>query len=246
MKLFFFFIAFSLLFFIQKPFKEQQLSYERVAQAYAQKQDSVKQKLTDQHLRLNDSQVLFLVYKTEKILEVFAKNRQESAFRLVETFPICAMSGTVGPKRQQGDNQVPEGFYHIDRFNPLSSFHLSLGINYPNDSDQKMGKKGRLGGDIFIHGDCLSAGCMAMTDDRIQNLYIYALETQNQGQKVPVYIFPCKMTYNNVANLKKAFPGNPTLHRFWDNLKTGWDMFRLHQRPLRVAVTREGNYSFRQ
>ena len=45
-------------------------------------------------------------------------------------------SGTTGPKRAEGDYQVPEGFYYINEFNPNSKYHLSLGLNYPNASDK--------------------------------------------------------------------------------------------------------------
>ncbi|MBC7451384.1 MAG: hypothetical protein H7259_07840, partial [Cytophagales bacterium] len=65
----------------------------------------------------------------------WAKGKTSTQFTLTKTYSICSASGTSGPKRKQGDNQVPEGVYYIDRFNPASNFHLSLGLNYPNTSD---------------------------------------------------------------------------------------------------------------
>ena len=76
--------------------------------------------------------------------------------------------GQPWPQATQGDSQVPEGFYHMDRFNPLSNFHLSLGVSYPNQSDRILGASGRLGGDIFIHGDCVTIGCVPITDEGIR------------------------------------------------------------------------------
>lgn len=103
-------------------------------------------------------------------------------FRLIKDYQICSLSGELGPKRQQGDLQVPEGFYWIDRFNPASNFYLSLGINYPNQFDRILGKSGELGGDIFIHGGCVTIGCIPITDDKIKELYLIAVEAKSNGQ----------------------------------------------------------------
>jgi murein L,D-transpeptidase YafK len=229
----------------QKDFKSSQQQYETVQSAYQNKEQTVVETLKTNDLKPEDLTILLVVYKQESLLEVFAKKKNASRFELVKTLDICAMSGQMGPKRQQGDNQVPEGFYEIDRFNPLSAFHLSLGINYPNASDRILGKRNKLGGDIFIHGSCLSAGCMAITNDRIEELYLYALEAANGGQKrIPVYIFPCKMTNQNLLKLKENYPKQYALHGFWDNLKRAWDIFRVNQQALRVSVNSKGKYLF--
>jgi murein L,D-transpeptidase YafK len=80
---------------------------------------------------------MLLAYKEEQELELYAKNKAEVTFKKIARYSICQKSGQLGPKRKQGEDQVPEGFYHIDRFNPASFYHLSLGINYPNAADQK-------------------------------------------------------------------------------------------------------------
>src|SRR5690606_11025729 len=98
-------------------------------------------------------------------------------FTLVKTYPVCSSSGLPGPKRKKGDRQTPEGFYHIDRFNPQSAFHLSLGINYPNSSDKILGHSDP-GGDIFIHGSCVTIGCVPLTDDLIKEVYVLAVEAK--------------------------------------------------------------------
>lgn len=88
-----------------------------------------------------------------------------------------------GHKAYEGDGRTPEGVYHIDRRNPNSAFHLSLGISYPNKQDRAkaraMGKSP--GGDIFIHGGPKlrknkgkrdwTAGCIAVTDKQIEQIY---------------------------------------------------------------------------
>ncbi len=110
--------------------------------------------------------ILLRAYKQESELELWAKNKKDKQYTLLKTYKICASSGTLGPKRKQGDIQVPEGFYVIDRFNPVSNFYLSLGVSYPNASDKILGVKGALGGDIFIHGNCVTIGCLPISDDK--------------------------------------------------------------------------------
>ncbi|MBP0483284.1 L,D-transpeptidase family protein [Sagittula salina] len=89
----------------------------------------------------------------------------------------------VGHKQVEGDGRTPEGIYYIDRRNPNSAFHLSVGLSYPNPQDRAfastMGKSP--GGDIFIHGQGQTykkgaprdwtAGCIAVTDKQIRDVY---------------------------------------------------------------------------
>ena len=88
-----------------------------------------------------------------------------------------------GPKRFRGDGRTPEGSYRIDRRNPNSSFHLSLGVSYPDPDDIAFAlAHGRdPGGDIFIHGDRRwgkdprgpdwTAGCIAVSDRQMEEVY---------------------------------------------------------------------------
>ncbi len=100
----------------------------------------------------------------------------DGRFRLVASYPILAVSGGPGPKRREGDKQVPEGFYEIDRFNPKSLFHLSLGLNYPNAADRVLSDREHPGGDIFIHGSNVTVGCAPLGNDAIEELYLAALD----------------------------------------------------------------------
>ena len=71
-------------------------------------------------------------------MEIGLKAMLKTAFTLFKTYKVCMQSGSIGPKRSEGDNQVPEGFYYINEFNPNSNYHLSLGLNYPNASDKML------------------------------------------------------------------------------------------------------------
>jgi murein L,D-transpeptidase YafK len=88
---------------------------------------------------------------------------------------VLAASGGPGPKLREGDLQVPEGVYRLTAFNPNSSYHLSLRVDYPNADDRAIAKaEGRtnLGGDIYIHGKAVSIGCLALGDAGIEELYV--------------------------------------------------------------------------
>ena len=131
------------------------------------------------------------MFKQERELELWVLPANGDRFELLRTYEICKLAGMLGPKRKQGDRQVPEGFYAIDLFNPVSAYHLSLRINYPNHRDRLVAKSGKLGGDIFIHGGCKSVGCIAITDDAIEELYWIAVQARGRHQRsIPVHIFP--------------------------------------------------------
>jgi len=140
---------------------------------------------------------------------------------------------------------VPEGFYHINRFNPTSSFYLSLGINYPNLADKRKSNSSNLGGDIFIHGSCVTIGCLPMTDNYIKEIYLISVLAKNCGQsKIPVYIFPFKMSDQNLTTYCAKYKENKGLISFWNNLKTGYDKFIKTQKELAIGVNENGDYIY--
>ncbi len=186
-----------------------------------------------------------MLLKKKKLLELYVKKKNESTFQLHQSYAVCAKSGKLGPKRKQGDNQLPEGLYHIDRFNPSSVFYLSLGINYPNQSDRMKSKFSNLGGDIFIHGSCVTIGCLPMTDDKIKEIYLYAIHAKNNGQnKIPVYIFPFRLTAENIARYKPEINYDEEILSLWRNLKTGYGKFKNDKKELKYSIDKNGNYVF--
>ena len=116
--------------------------------------------------------------KQERVLEVWVAGA-EGGFGHLLTYPILAASGTLGPKLAEGDRQVPEGIYKIESLNPNSLYHLSLKINYPNEFDREKGSadgRTHLGSDIMIHGKAVSAGCLAMGDTAIEELFVMSAD----------------------------------------------------------------------
>lgn len=238
-------IVLSLLFISAGEFKTAQLKYARVKDAYKTKESVLKEEIKTTGLEFGKHSLLIRVFKKEEILEVWLGNNTK-VYKLFKTYKVCAASGSLGPKRKMGDNQVPEGYYHIDRFNPQSNFHLSLGLNYPNASDKLLSDAKTPGGDIFIHGYCASIGCMAMTDEKIKEIYILAVEAKNSGQsKIPVHIYPFKMTEENMALVKENNKNDIGLILFWENIKKGFDSFEKNKKIPLISVDSKGNYLFK-
>ena len=116
--------------------------------------------------------IALVATKSEELLAVWASNGGPLVH--VHDYQIRAASGVLGPKLREGDRQVPEGIYELVAFNPNSSYHLSMKVNYPNAFDKKWAvAEGRTqpGGDIFIHGRAVSIGCLAMGDRAIEELF---------------------------------------------------------------------------
>jgi murein L,D-transpeptidase YafK len=210
---------------------------DRVKAAYSEKEETLKEAFRSKGLAWN-VRIFFRVFKAEKELELWIW--QGNNFKLFKKYPICSMSGDLGRKLKQGDKQVPEGIYHINRFNPKSNFHLSLGINYPNGADQIVADAEHPGGDIFIHGDCVSIGCMAMTDDKIKEIYLLANEAKKNGQDdIIVHIFPFRMTEENLEKYEKDYPQWIV---FWQSLKRHYDIFEQNKALTSVLSDDLGNY----
>ena len=224
-------------------FKEEQLKFPRVQESYNEKESTIKNLLAKQQLSTNNLNVFIRIFKQEDILEIWGKAKENPKYKLIKTYPICSKSGILGPKRKQGDYQVPEGFYHISAFNPNSNFYLSMMINYPNQSDRILGAKGNLGNNICIHGNCVTIGCIPITDDLIKEVYIFATEAKNNGQNnIPVHIFPFKLTSNNLLMAKTG--NNAVLTNFWNNLKSGYYAFENTGTIPQFKVADDGGYVY--
>jgi len=184
-------------------------------------------------------------FKKEKLLELWVEDSPGKPYALVKAYPICATSGKLGPKRRFGDEQVPEGFYELDWFNPQSNFFLSLHVSYPNESDRILGLRQNPGGDIFLHGNCVTIGCLPITDDGIKEVYWLAVLARTSGQMhLPIQIFPARLTDRDLDQLVKETAADSRLVQFWVNLKEGFDYFEQRRRPASVKIDRGGKYVF--
>lgn len=179
-------------------------------------------------------------FKHEKELEIWGATA-DGPFQLVNTFPIARQSGRPGPKRREGDLQVPEGCYVVAVFNPQSKFHLSLGLNYPNASDKVRSDQARPGYDIYIHGGSASVGCLAMTDPVIEQIYLMAEQARSAGQKeIRVDIFPARPG-PAWEELKRRHPQHVM---FWREIEPAYTLFEQNKRPAEFTVDPDGRYVF--
>jgi murein L,D-transpeptidase YafK len=230
----------------QSGFLAEQKRYARVREALTEKEQHLVTTLKTKDLRTDNFHLLLVAYKATDELLVYVKKNTATKYELLTTYKICSRSGQLGPKRKEGDGQVPEGFYHIDRFNPSSQFHLSLGLNYPNTADKRKSIHANPGTDIFIHGACITIGCLPMTHDKIKEIYLYAVFAKNNGQStIPVYIFPFRMSDREFDRYKTTHTSDRELIAFWANLKTGYDKFEREMKELTITVDAQGNYVFR-
>jgi len=204
-------------------------SSARSLKAIERKQPVISALLEERSMSLG-SQVFIRIFKQESELEVWLQNAA-GTFSLFKTYPICTFSGELGPKEKEGDMQSPEGFYFVTprRLNPWSQFHLSFNLGYPNTFDRS---HKRTGSALMVHGNCVSIGCYAMTDDGIEEIYTLINAALEEGQPFfRVHAFPFKMTAENMVHHKQH-----KWFRFWQNLKEGYDWFEENQLPPNVEV----------
>jgi len=178
----------------------------------------------------SDQPIFVRIFKEESELEIW-KQREDGRFYHFKTYPICNWSGELGPKTREGDRQAPEGFYRVARhqMNPNSQFHLAYNLGYPNAFDRAHGRTGEF---LMVHGKCKSAGCYAMTDGLIEEIYALSREAFIGGQDgFEVHAFPFRMTDENLARHR-----NSPHYAFWQTLKEGYDYFELARVPPAIAV----------
>jgi murein L,D-transpeptidase YafK len=207
-------------------------------------EDSLKKQFEKQKLVYPPQAMYLRSFKYDRQLEVWVKSSNKEQYKLFKTYKVCQQSGSTGPKRAEGDYQVPEGFYYINEFNPNSMYHLALGLNYPNASDRILADHSRPGSAIYIHGNCVSTGCIPITDAPIEELYFLASSVRNQGTEfIPVHVFPIKY---NVAKSKEylevAMKDNEPLKLFNKNIKEVFDYFELKKELPIIMVNKKGEY----
>lgn len=176
------------------------------------------------------SPIFIRIFKEPKELELWVQD-SNNTFTLFKTYKICKYSGKLGPKLKQGDKQAPEGFYKVSsaQMNPHSRFHLSFNLGYPNQYDTAYNRTGE---NLMVHGSCFSTGCYAVGNKNVEEIYLLAESALQNGQdRFNVHIFPFRMTEDNLEKHK-----NSEWKSFWDNLKTGYNLFEKDKIPPDVKV----------
>ena len=225
-------------------FVDYQKTFSRPDESFRRKEDTLQKQFEAKKLKWPANYIYIRSFKYDSQLEVWVKDQIKDAFKLFKTYKVCALAGTLGPKRLEGDYQVPEGFYYINEFNPRSQYYLSLGINYPNTSDKILSDSLRPGSGIYIHGSCVTVGCIPVTDQQIDELYILAAHAKNQGQDyIPVHIYPIRYNVSrSVKYLENLTKDDPALKKFAARLEDGFNYFERYKQLPVVLINEEGEY----
>jgi murein L,D-transpeptidase YafK len=225
-------------------FIDLQKSFPRPSEALQRKEDTLQKQFETKGLKWPAKYVYIRSFKYDSQLEVWVKNEIQEQFKLFKTYKVCALAGTLGPKRMEGDYQVPEGFYYINEFNPRSTYYLSLGLNYPNVSDRILSDSLTPGGEIYIHGSCVTIGCIPLTDQYIDELYIISAHAKNQGQDfIPVHIFPVRFNVKrSVAYLENYIKDDAEMKKFVSRLEDAFDYFDKYKQLPVIMIGDDGGY----
>lgn len=232
--------------FSQNSVVEEQKGYAKIAEVFNRREDSLKKEFNTKKINWPPRALYIRSFKYDRIMEIWVKGDDKEPFRFLKSYPICMQSGAIGPKRMEGDFQVPEGFYYINELNPNSNYHLSLGINYPNVSDRILSDSLHPGGEIYIHGNCVSVGCIAINDLPIEELYIMAAHVKANAQDfIPVHVFPAKFDVKkSMEYLAQSTKDNEELKKFVLNLKEAFDFFEAKKQLPVISINKKGTYVY--
>ncbi len=231
----------------QPAFSDNKKVSGKVLDVYNRTEDSVKRQFEKQNLVWPPAEMYVRSFKYDRQLEIWVKGDSKEPFKLFKTYKVCMQSGTMGPKRMEGDYQVPEGFYYINEFNPNSAYHLSLGLNYPNTSDRILSDEVRPGGNIYIHGNCVSTGCIPLMDLPMEEVFIIASAVKDRAMQdfIPVHVFPIRYNVKkSVDYLSNITKDNASLQAFNNNIKSAFDYFETKKKLPVIMVNQKGEYVF--
>jgi murein L,D-transpeptidase YafK len=221
----------------------EQAGEPRVAQARELRYPELRRLFAQAGLPYPPRQILLRLFKDLDILELWVQSAADQPYVHLKDYAVCARSGELGPKRRRGDLQVPEGFYRVTAFHPQSMFHLSLRINYPNASDRMRAAGADPGGDILIHGECCTIGCVPITNPFIEELYLIALDAYARHRRwAEVHMFPGRLDEAGMARLAERYASRRELVDFWRELQPGYTLFEEQRRPPKVTVDNRGRY----
>ncbi|MDP3156255.1 MAG: L,D-transpeptidase family protein [Archangium sp.] len=207
------------------------LAKDKVKEVRTRRAADVKALVERAGLSYPVDEVYLRAFKKERQLELWA-GKKGQPMALVKTYPFCAASGELGPKRKEGDSQVPEGLYEVPSFNPYSSYHLSMEVSYPNASDRLRSDARRPGGNIYLHGSCASIGCIAIEDEPIEEVYLITVDAKRRPIRVD--IFPARL---DPAGLKSL--DDPAQADFWNELAPAYAAFEQNHRPAAFTVSKK-------
>jgi murein L,D-transpeptidase YafK len=207
------------------------------------REDSLRKQCALMGISWPIKQVYIRSFKYDSQLEVWVRGQKNEPYKLFRTYKVCALSGALGPKRIEGDYQVPEGFYYINEFKPNSTYQMALGLNYPNASDMMLSDSIKPGNDIYIHGSCVTVGCIPIRDN-IEELFLLASYAHENGQDfIPVHIFPIRYNVEKSKDfLTKSTKDDTEYQKFSGRLKEVFDYFEQNRKIPLISINKKGEY----
>lgn len=233
---------------MQRDFMSFQKSFKRVDNAFVKTEESLKAEFAAKGLEWPAKYMYIRSFKLDSKLEIWVKNSAAASYKKFKTYKVCALAGNLGPKRYEGDYQVPEGFYYINEFKPNSNYHLALGVNYPNASDRILSDQKRPGGEIFVHGSCVTVGCIPLTDPIIEEVYVLTANTRAAGQDfIPIHVFPVVFKNDkSKETLEKFLDNNPDYKPLANKLEKFYYYFEEKKQLPTILINGAGEYDMLQ
>ncbi len=231
-----------------RDFMSFQKSFKRVEEAFVKIEDTLRAQFEAKGLIWPARYMYIRSFKFDSRLEVWVKNEASAPYKKFKNYKVCALAGSLGPKRYEGDYQVPEGFYYINEFKPNSQYHLALGVNYPNASDKVLSDKKRPGGEIFVHGSCVTVGCIPLTDPVIEEVYVLAASTRAAGQDfIPIHVFPVLFKSDKSKEfLEKYLETRPDYKPLAHTLEKVYYYFEEKKQLPAIFINGSGEYKLLQ
>jgi murein L,D-transpeptidase YafK len=206
-------------------------------------QNTILTMLGKKGINPHNFEIYLRAFKFEKTFEIWVRDLSHDTFTHYQTIPFCSTSGEIGPKRKQGDGQIPEGLYQIAHFNPLSEYFLSMRVNYPNEADMFWADKTHPGGDIYIHGGCETIGCIPITDKEMGQLYVISIMSRNNNNNdFPIHIFPSKMSSPIMKYLLNKKDINEDYKNVWKGIQPVYSYFQKYKKIPYHYVNEQGLY----
>ena len=214
----------------------------RLKIAYTERFPTIAKTLAQHNIYIDSVEIYLRAFKRQEELQLWAKNCTDSTFIYIKSYDFCAISGQLGPKRKEGDKQIPEGFYFIKEFMEESPYYLSLVLSYPNSADKVKGDAEFPGSDIHIHGDCVSTGCISINEE-IKELYTLSHEARRHGQDfIEVHIFPSDFAATSTLHVIKENKAFESYRAFWESLEKAFCFFEKNKQIPDFRIDRDGNY----
>lgn len=228
----------------QRDFMKFQRSFKKVSGAFENKEELLKAAFKEKGLVWPAKYLYLRSFKYDSELEVWVKNTHNEPYKLFKTYKICALAGSLGPKRFEGDFQVPEGLYYLNQFKPNSNYHMALGVNYPNASDRILSDPVKPGSEIYVHGSCVTVGCIPLTDQPMEELYVLAASTKTAGQDfIPIHVFPVKFKkLKSLEYLEKYLVTRPDYQPMVNSLMKVYFYFDKNKRLPTMLINTDGSY----